>query len=34
MAENEKLTAQEINLRDIQNFIASIDDWKGKDNNH
>jgi thiamine kinase-like enzyme len=26
-----KLTDQEINLLDIQNFVASIDDWKGKE---
>ena len=32
MAKNDKkLTDQEINIIDIENFIASIDDWKSKE---
>jgi thiamine kinase-like enzyme len=31
MTEHEGLTAEEINRRDIEAYIASIEDWKGKD---
>lgn len=31
MAKEKQLSAQEINLQDIQHFISTIDDWKGKD---